>query len=1098
MEWRLGLDLGTNSIGWAAIKLLDAKPVELLDLGSRIFSDGRAPSRGDVPGEPLAVERRAARGARRLRERRRRRIRSMVALVGLGTGLNGANPYQLRAEALERPLSDDELSRVLIHLARRRGFQSNRKDSISAEGSDQAKELKGLKLQIKNLESSIGTLTLGQYLWRNAQNGHSLRFKKNVSAFYPSRAMYRDEFQRIRAVQESSHPNVAWDDVERVLFFQRPLRPVERGCCTFYTTEPRAFKALPSSHRVRIVQELLNLKKVDDVQQIPLTKAEFDRLYVALETKPKLTFGQMRKELGGIHTKFNLESETRSELKGNVTSVAMRKILGGAWDELSLSRQDEVVETLIQADDSELTKELGALGLTEGEASKLAETTFAPGTTSVCARFQQELLDVMVGGLVPYFEATAKLGFHHSDLEHPEVRDRLPYYGEIVRNAVMGARPTQIPTNCQNPGIVEELTYGKINNPTVHIALRQLQKLVNRLIDRFGKPSEIVLELARDLKVGQKELEKIVRQQAENQKVRDSGKRFFSEIGYVGHLSDIDHRRFKLWSELGKGQNNHQCLYCGRVIGGNALINGEVEIEHILPYSRTLDNSFGNLTLAHRSCNQFKGDRTPHEAFGNSPEGYDWSAIRMRSQDIGKERKFHPDAMKRYEESGGFIDRQLTDTAYMSRVTKQYLACITPPNKIWSSPGRLTAELRAEWGFNTLLNRGGTWFKNRTDHRHHALDGLVIALSDRAILQEVSRLNGQNRDFKHKLPVCPISRETIQDRLKTVLVSHKPDHGYEGRLYAETALGKAKELVKLDLTNPDDLDKLEDEVQLKTIRPVKIREFVVAWAHQYRTQKKSQRWFASFKTELAKRYSHLIVARTRYVSRTEITSWNSWKEITERWIDPHQQHRLRQFIEMTTSEKPENLDKKTLQTMLQRFSEATAIKRIRYEPKDKPDEAGIPSAPFKYYSAGDYFCVDIWAIPRKGTAPRYQGVFVSRLEAYKNPLVRTKPDPKNKPHPAAKYVVRLHKRDCIAFELKGSTLYGYVAGFATKKNQIDIQTIWNAGTQSEWIESTNPTMVQPGWPFQKAPQNHMSINTIFETGMARKLEIAEDGGLRFR
>ena len=139
MAWRMALDMGTNSIGWTAFSLnTSGIVVDLLDAGVRIFSDGREPSSESRVGDSLAVERRLARGARRNRDRRLRRKQMLVErLVELGLmpkdstarkALAGNHdPYQLRADALERPLACDELGRVLFHISQRRGFLSNRK-----------------------------------------------------------------------------------------------------------------------------------------------------------------------------------------------------------------------------------------------------------------------------------------------------------------------------------------------------------------------------------------------------------------------------------------------------------------------------------------------------------------------------------------------------------------------------------------------------------------------------------------------------------------------------------------------------------------------------------------------------------------------------------------------------------------------------------------------------------------------------------------------------------------------------------------------------------------------------------------------------------
>ncbi|MCL2293443.1 MAG: hypothetical protein FWC36_01035 [Spirochaetes bacterium] len=78
MNWRLGLDLGTNSIAWVVLKLKEKKPSDFIDTGVRIFSDSREPAGEGRIGDPLAVARRTARGIRKNINRRKLRKSQLV------------------------------------------------------------------------------------------------------------------------------------------------------------------------------------------------------------------------------------------------------------------------------------------------------------------------------------------------------------------------------------------------------------------------------------------------------------------------------------------------------------------------------------------------------------------------------------------------------------------------------------------------------------------------------------------------------------------------------------------------------------------------------------------------------------------------------------------------------------------------------------------------------------------------------------------------------------------------------------------------------------------------------------------------------------
>ena len=212
-KYRLGLDMGTNSIGWAAIRLDEnGAPCGILDMGIRIFPDGRNPT--DKTSN--AVQRRVARGQRRRRDRYLKRREDLInALIEYGlmpkdeserkriaNDAEKFDPYKLRARALDYPLEPFELGRALFHLDQRRGFKSNRK----AVGDDE-NEAKKTRADISELSRRIeesGARTLGEYLARRRKRGKSVRARPDMG-LYPDRAMYEREFDKIQQAQEPNH-----------------------------------------------------------------------------------------------------------------------------------------------------------------------------------------------------------------------------------------------------------------------------------------------------------------------------------------------------------------------------------------------------------------------------------------------------------------------------------------------------------------------------------------------------------------------------------------------------------------------------------------------------------------------------------------------------------------------------------------------------------------------------------------------------------------------------------------------------------------------------------------------------------------------------
>lgn len=231
MATRLGLDIGTNSIGWC---LYDGDNIK--DIGVRIF--GQSPhgaGRDPKSGASLAVDRRDARAMRRRRDRYvRRRSALLEALVDTGLmpadaqdakALVGCDPYAVRAAALDEALNPHHLGRALFHLNQRRGFKSNRKAERKAgddkEGGKIATGAKVLDLAMQE----TGARTYGEFLAGREAKRVRMRAEGDGYDFYPERRHLEAEFDAIWATQATHHPALLIDAVRdrlrRIIFFQR-------------------------------------------------------------------------------------------------------------------------------------------------------------------------------------------------------------------------------------------------------------------------------------------------------------------------------------------------------------------------------------------------------------------------------------------------------------------------------------------------------------------------------------------------------------------------------------------------------------------------------------------------------------------------------------------------------------------------------------------------------------------------------------------------------------------------------------------------------------------------------------------------------------
>lgn len=807
MAYRLGLDLGTNSIGWCLLNLnQQSEPDRLIRLGVRIFPDGRKPK----DGTSLAVDRRLARQMRKRRDRfLRRRGRLLDALIRHGImpadaterkKLTELDPYVLRRSGLDEPLTLARFGRALFHLNQRRGFRSNRK--IDKGADEESGKIRSAVTATRGLLDREKARTVGEWLARRHDKREPVRSRlrglgaKATYDLYVDRDMIAQEFDALWEKQKSHHPQVLTDvlrdELRDILLFQRPLKPVRPGRCTFEPDDDRAPLALPSQQRWRIYQELNNLRLLNEgFSETALTLEQRDAIAADLLRGKKRSFDQIRRALK-LNTRFNLESEKRKELKGCATAniLGHKNRFGLAWHDLPLARQDEIVEKLLATEsEAELTSWLEReYGLSADAARAVANANLPDGYGRLGRKALSKILPKLAESVITYDSAVRAAGYaSHSDFYTGEIHDALPYYGKSLERHV-GFGSGEI-------GHSDEKRYGKIANPTVHIGLNQLRKLVNAILEKYGPPDEIIVEVARDLKISQAKRREIEDEQAERQKQNDIFRETLKEQGLPDNTENI--LRLRLWTELNPGDPlDRRCPFTDKPISREKLFSPEVEIEHLLPFARSLDDSIPNKTVSLRRANRDKGNNTPFEAFGHSPGGYDWATILGRAQTFptNKRWRFAENAMERYlRDEKDFLARQLNDTAYLSRVAKEYLSAICPPARIWVTPGRLTAMLRAKWGLNSILS--DTNRKQRDDHRHHALDAVVIAVADRSLLKRVADAAGRAHDagLERLLSDMPQPwdgfRDAVESGIGHVVVSHKPDHGQQDKLHNDLAYG---------------------------------------------------------------------------------------------------------------------------------------------------------------------------------------------------------------------------------------------------------------------------------------------------------------------
>ncbi len=798
MVYRLGLDLGANSIGWCAVTLdANGVPSALLDLGVRVYSDGRNPK----DGTSLAAQRRAPRSMRRNRDRylqRRTALLNALSRAGLmpldveeRKVIARLDPYKLRAEALQRALQPEELGRVLFHLSQHRGFKSNRKTDLgNKEGglvSEAAKETTAL-LQ-RDGHATIGSLLAERHARRLpvrvrlAGSGKTAKYE-----FYPQRSMVESEFDAVWEAQSAFNPALTQTlraALREIIFKQRPLVPPIVGKCWLEPEEDRAPRALVTAQRFRIAQTVAHLRlSQPGIPERSLSDKERGMLLALLYRGSDQNLATLARKLGlPSETDFNCRDD---KLVGCAAASRLggKTGIGPAWHEFSLLVQDSAVSSLLAAEsDEDAIRGLQAVGMPPALAERGIRVTLPDGHAALSAKAMGKILPFMEAGQT-YDKAVISAGYrHHSDRRTGEIRERLPYYGEVLCQ--------RIGTGSGKLEDIEEKRLGKAPNPTVHVALNEIRRVVNAIIETHGAAAEIVVETLRELGRSAQQRKDYEAEQKKHRAANERRKAEIVQLGFKVNSSNL--MRLRLLEEQADDPKQRCCPYTGAFISPRLALSDAVEEDHILPFSVSLDDSAANRILVMRDANRSKGNRTAFEAFGHTA---DWPAILARVALLpdNKKWRFAPDALEKFGKNGDFLARHLTDSATIARWAVEYLSIIAP-EKVRAVPGRLTALLRHALGLNSrsLLAKGGAR-KDRSDHRHHAIDAVVVALTDRGMLQRVTRA-AQAADAAGRrltLEIEPPWDGFVADvaaRLGSVVVSYKPDTGWQGALHNDTSYG---------------------------------------------------------------------------------------------------------------------------------------------------------------------------------------------------------------------------------------------------------------------------------------------------------------------
>lgn len=774
----LGFDIGINSIGWAFVE-----NDELKDCGVRIFTEAENPSNK----ESLALPRRNARSSRRRLKRRKARLVAIKRILAKELKLNfkdyvaadGELPkayegkltsiYELRYKALIQNLETKDLARVILHIAKHRGYMNkNEKKSNDAKKGKILSALKNNALKLENYQS-VGEYFYKEFFQKYKENTKNFIKIRNTKDNYNNCVLSSDLEKELKLILEKQKEfgyNYSEDFINEILkvaFFQRPLKDFSHlvGACTFFEEEKRACKNSYSAWEfvalTKIINEIKSLEKISG--EIVPTQTINEVLNLILD-KGSITYKKFRscinlhESISFKSLKYDKENAENAKLIDFRKLVEFKKALGVH----SLSRQelDQISThiTLIK-DNVKLKTVLEKYNLSNEQINNLLEIEFND-YINLSFKALSMILPLMREGK-RYDEACEITNLKPKTVD--EKKDFLPAFCDSI--------------------FAHELS-----NPVVNRAISEYRKVLNALLKKYGKVHKIHLELARDVGLSKKAREKIEDQQKNNKAINDWALKECENIGLKASAKNI--LKLKLWKE-----QKEICIYSGNKISIEHLKDEKaLEVDHIYPYSRSFDDSFINKVLVFTKENQEKLNKTPFEAFGKNIEK--WSKIQTLAQNLPykKKNKILDENFKDKQQQD-FISRNLNDTRYITtliaKYTKEYLnflplsenenANLKSGEKgskihVQTISGMLTSVLRHTWGFDK---------KDRNNHLHHALDAIIVAYSTNSIIKAFSDFRKNQELLKARF----YAKELTSDNYKHQVKFFEPFKGFREKILSK-------------------------------------------------------------------------------------------------------------------------------------------------------------------------------------------------------------------------------------------------------------------------------------------------------------------------
>lgn len=706
--------------------------------------------------------------------------------------------YQWRVDAITKELTKEELAFVISDLNGIISSSSGYLGSIS----DRSKEL------------YFNNQTVGQFLMAQLDQNPHTNLKNQV--FY--RQDYLDEFNTLWENQAQYHKVLTSDlkseirDV--IIFYQRRLK-TQKGLISFCEFESRKIeveidgkkktktiglrvcpKSSPIFQEFKIWQILNNIELFEKTSKAKrfLDQEEKELLFKELSLKSKISKSDALKLLFKNSRELDLNYK---EIEGNRTQSALldaySKIIelsGHGEYDFSKMEASKIIE-LVQEVFSGLNFNTEILRFNSSLEGKNFENQPLYRLWHLLYSFEGDdsktgneklinKLSELYGFEKKYSIILANVSFQedYGSLSTKAIRKILPYLEEGSQYDVAceyagyrHSKSSLTKEEIENKILKDQLEIlpkNSLRNPVVEKILNQMINVVNALTESYGKPDEIRIELARELKKSAKEREELTASIGETTIRHEKYRTILEKEFGISHVSRSDIIRYKLYLEL--ESRGYKTLYSNTYVSQEKLFSKEFDIDHIIPQSCLFDDSFSNKTLESKSVNIEKGNDTAFDYVFAKYGETGLSNYIIHIEELYKDGKISKTKLNKLKMKGNeipsdFIARDIRDTQYIARKAKNILE--ETVRNVVSTSGSITDRLREDWQLIDVMqelnwekystlglteiyeNREGhiirrikDWTK-RNDHRHHAMDALTIAFTKRSYIQYLNNLNAR-------------------------------------------------------------------------------------------------------------------------------------------------------------------------------------------------------------------------------------------------------------------------------------------------------------------------------------------------------------------